>query len=166
MSIHVPAYNEPPQMLIETLDALARLDYPDYEVIVVDNNTKDEAVWRPVERHCAQLGARSFSHALRNQRQHQRAAVAEHVARVGQERETAAQIADDGFDHHEGERECEREAQLRAIDQREAFLLKYVEELSYEEMSALTGASVSALKMRVKRACDRLRGRWDEIKDA
>ena len=49
---------------------------------------------------------------------------------------------------------------------REAFLLKYVEELSYEEMATLTGASVSALKMRVKRACDRLRGRWDEIKDA
>ena len=45
-------------MLIETLDALARLDYPDYEVIVVDNNTQDEAVWRPVEQHCARLGAR------------------------------------------------------------------------------------------------------------
>jgi cellulose synthase/poly-beta-1,6-N-acetylglucosamine synthase-like glycosyltransferase len=58
VSIHVPAYNEPPQMLIETLDALARLDYPDYEVIVVDNNTQDEAAWRPVERHCARLGAR------------------------------------------------------------------------------------------------------------
>jgi exo-beta-1,3-glucanase (GH17 family)/cellulose synthase/poly-beta-1,6-N-acetylglucosamine synthase-like glycosyltransferase len=58
VSIHVPAYNEPPQMLIETLDALARLDYPDYEVIVVDNNTKDELVWRPVERHCERLGAR------------------------------------------------------------------------------------------------------------
>ena len=58
MSIHVPAYNEPPQMVIETLDALARLDYPDYEVIVVDNNTQDEAVWRPVEQHCARLGAR------------------------------------------------------------------------------------------------------------
>ena len=58
VSIHVPAYNEPPQMLIETLDALARLDYPDYEVIVVDNNTKDEAAWRPVEQHCARLGAR------------------------------------------------------------------------------------------------------------
>jgi exo-beta-1,3-glucanase (GH17 family)/cellulose synthase/poly-beta-1,6-N-acetylglucosamine synthase-like glycosyltransferase len=56
--VHVPAYNEPPQMLIETLDALARLDYPDYEVIVVDNNTKDESVWRPVERHCQRLGAR------------------------------------------------------------------------------------------------------------
>jgi RNA polymerase sigma-70 factor, ECF subfamily len=42
-------------------------------------------------------------------------------------------------------------------DQREAFVLKYVEELSYEEMAELTGAGVSALKMRVKRACDRLR---------
>lgn len=47
---------------------------------------------------------------------------------------------------------------------REAFLLKYIEELSYEEMSALTGVGVSALKMRVKRACDRLRDRWERIK--
>jgi exo-beta-1,3-glucanase (GH17 family)/cellulose synthase/poly-beta-1,6-N-acetylglucosamine synthase-like glycosyltransferase len=58
VSIHVPTFNEPPQMLIETLDALARLDYPDYEVIVVDNNTKEESVWRPVEQHCGRLGAR------------------------------------------------------------------------------------------------------------
>jgi RNA polymerase sigma-70 factor, ECF subfamily len=42
-------------------------------------------------------------------------------------------------------------------DQREAFLLKYVEELSYEEIAAITGVGVSALKMRVKRACDMLR---------
>ena len=41
--------------------------------------------------------------------------------------------------------------------QREAFLLKHVEELSYEEMAVVTGVGVSALKMRVKRACDRLR---------
>jgi len=58
VSIHVPAYNEPPAMLIETLDALARLDYPDFEVLVIDNNTSDAAVWRPVEAHCAQLGPR------------------------------------------------------------------------------------------------------------
>jgi exo-beta-1,3-glucanase (GH17 family)/cellulose synthase/poly-beta-1,6-N-acetylglucosamine synthase-like glycosyltransferase len=58
VSIHVPAYNEPPDMVIETLDALARLDYPDYEVLVIDNNTRDEAVWRPVEAHCAKLGPR------------------------------------------------------------------------------------------------------------
>src|SRR5262249_51191133 len=58
VSVHVPAYNEPPDMLIETLDALARMDYPDFEVLVIDNNTKDEAVWRPVEAHCARLGPR------------------------------------------------------------------------------------------------------------
>ena len=58
ISVHVPAYNEPPDMLIETLDALALLDYPDFEVLVIDNNTKDEAVWRPVEAHCATLGPR------------------------------------------------------------------------------------------------------------
>ena len=58
VSIHVPAYNEPPAMLIETLDALARLDYPDFEVLVIDNNTRDESVWRPVEAHCAELGSR------------------------------------------------------------------------------------------------------------
>ena len=43
-------------------------------------------------------------------------------------------------------------------DQREAFLLKHVEELTYEEIAELTGVSVSALKMRVKRASDALRG--------
>ena len=41
-------------------------------------------------------------------------------------------------------------------DQREAFLLKHVEQLSYDEMAEATGVGVSALKMRVKRACDRL----------
>ena len=38
----MPAYNEPPEMVIETLDALARLEYPDFEVLVIDNNTRDE----------------------------------------------------------------------------------------------------------------------------
>ena len=41
-------------------------------------------------------------------------------------------------------------------DQREAFLLKHVEQLSYDQMAAATGVGVSALKMRVKRACDRM----------
>ena len=49
----------------------------------------------------------------------------------------------------------------RALDalepeQREAFLLKHVEQLGYDEMAEITGAGVSALKMRVKRACERL----------
>jgi len=58
VSIHVPAYNEPPEMLIETLDALARLNYPRFEVLVIDNNTRDPAVWQPVEAHCRTLGER------------------------------------------------------------------------------------------------------------
>jgi cellulose synthase/poly-beta-1,6-N-acetylglucosamine synthase-like glycosyltransferase len=58
VSIHVPAYNEPPEMLIASLDALARLDYPDFEVLVIDNNTRDPGVWKPVEAHCRKLGPR------------------------------------------------------------------------------------------------------------
>jgi exo-beta-1,3-glucanase (GH17 family)/cellulose synthase/poly-beta-1,6-N-acetylglucosamine synthase-like glycosyltransferase len=58
VSIHVPAYNEPPEMLIETLDALAQLNYPHFEVLVIDNNTRDPAVWQPVEAHCRSLGER------------------------------------------------------------------------------------------------------------
>jgi len=56
VSVHVPAYNEPAAMMIETLDALAQLDYPRYEVIVIDNNTSDPAVWQPVRDHCQKLG--------------------------------------------------------------------------------------------------------------
>ena len=41
--------------------------------------------------------------------------------------------------------------------QREAFLLKYVEEMNYDDMALLTGAGVSALKMRVSRAREVLR---------
>jgi RNA polymerase sigma-70 factor, ECF subfamily len=41
--------------------------------------------------------------------------------------------------------------------QREAFILKHVEQLSYDEMTELTGLGESALKMRVMRACARLR---------
>jgi cellulose synthase/poly-beta-1,6-N-acetylglucosamine synthase-like glycosyltransferase len=56
VSIHLAAYNEPPQMVIETLNALARIDYDNYEVIVLDNNTPDPASWAPVEAHCRALG--------------------------------------------------------------------------------------------------------------
>lgn len=58
VSIHVPCYNEPPHMVMQTLDALAKLDYPNFEVLIIDNNTRDEAVWRPVEAFCRQLGER------------------------------------------------------------------------------------------------------------
>ena len=48
VSLHVPAHNEPPDMVIETLRSLVRLDYPRYEIILIDDNTDDEDLWRPV----------------------------------------------------------------------------------------------------------------------
>jgi len=58
VSIQVPCHNEPPEMVMQTLDSLARLDYPDFEVLVIDNNTRDPAVWKPVEDYCTTLGER------------------------------------------------------------------------------------------------------------
>ena len=53
--------------------------------------------------------------------------------------------------------ELERALARLPAEQREALLLKYADELSYDEIAAATGAGTSALKMRVKRACERLR---------
>jgi cellulose synthase/poly-beta-1,6-N-acetylglucosamine synthase-like glycosyltransferase len=61
VSLHVPAHNEPPDMVIETLRHLLRLDYPRYEVILIDDNTDDETLWRPVEAWCARHGVK-FAH--------------------------------------------------------------------------------------------------------
>jgi cellulose synthase/poly-beta-1,6-N-acetylglucosamine synthase-like glycosyltransferase len=58
VSIHVPAYREPPEMLKATLDAVSRLTYPNFECIVVINNTPEAKYWAPVEEHCRTLGAR------------------------------------------------------------------------------------------------------------
>ena len=58
VSIHVPAYFEPPDMLKQTLDALARLDYPNFECVVIINNTPDPEFWQPIQDHCRALGER------------------------------------------------------------------------------------------------------------
>ncbi|MGJ5137330.1 glycosyltransferase [Bradyrhizobium oligotrophicum] len=58
VSIHVPAYFEPVEMMKQTLDALARLDYPNYEVVCIINNTPDPAFWQPIQDHCRMLGER------------------------------------------------------------------------------------------------------------
>ena len=57
VALHVPCHDEPPELVERTLRALARLDYPraSYTVLVVDNNTGDPALWRPVARLCEQL---------------------------------------------------------------------------------------------------------------
>lgn len=71
-------------------------------------------------------------------------------------------------EEHPAERAAWREELDRALqrldtDQREAFLLKHVEELGYDDMAEITGVGVSALKMRVKRACERLRVLLQEV---
>lgn len=55
VSIHVPAYKEQPEMLKHTLDTCAALNYPNFEVLVIMNNTTDAFYWRPVADHCAVL---------------------------------------------------------------------------------------------------------------
>jgi RNA polymerase sigma-70 factor (ECF subfamily) len=57
--------------------------------------------------------------------------------------------------------EVERAVARLDAKQREAFILKYVDERTYDEMTQMTGVSVSALKMRVSRACDFLRAQLE-----
>src|SRR5215216_2816274 len=56
VSLQVPAYNEPVEVVEKTLSSLAKLNYPNYEVLVVDNNTPLQETWRPLEEICRRLG--------------------------------------------------------------------------------------------------------------
>jgi len=56
VSLQVPAYNEPVEVVQKTLNSLAGLNYQNYEVLVVDNNTPLEETWRPLEEICRKLG--------------------------------------------------------------------------------------------------------------
>src|SRR5438128_4403520 len=58
VSIQVPAHNEPPELLIQTLRSLGRVQWTNYEVLVIDNNTTNPQLWRPVEECCRELGPR------------------------------------------------------------------------------------------------------------
>ncbi len=55
VSLHLPCYAEPPEVICATLATLADLDYPHYEVLVVDNNTPDRHLWEPIDRYCHEL---------------------------------------------------------------------------------------------------------------
>src|SRR5215213_5332248 len=56
VSLQVPAYNEPIDVVEKTLNSLAALNYPSFEVLVVDNNTPRQETWRPLEEICRRLG--------------------------------------------------------------------------------------------------------------
>lgn len=65
VSIHLACHNEPPEMVIATIDSLAKLNYANFEVLILDNNTKDESKWKPLEKRCAELGPRfRFFHLM------------------------------------------------------------------------------------------------------
>jgi RNA polymerase sigma-70 factor (ECF subfamily) len=70
---------------------------------------------------------------------------------------------DDGTERRAIRDDIERALAELDPEQREAFVLKHVEQLSYDEMAEITGAGISALKMRVKRACERLRELLEEV---
>jgi cellulose synthase/poly-beta-1,6-N-acetylglucosamine synthase-like glycosyltransferase len=57
VSIHVPAYFEPPEMEADARQ-VARLDYPNFECVVIINNTPDPTFWQPIQDHCRTLGER------------------------------------------------------------------------------------------------------------
>lgn len=56
VSLQVPAYNEPVEVLEKTLKSISQLNYSNYEVLVVDNNTPKQETWRPLEEVCRRLG--------------------------------------------------------------------------------------------------------------
>jgi cellulose synthase/poly-beta-1,6-N-acetylglucosamine synthase-like glycosyltransferase len=63
VALQVPTYNEPVEVVRPTLESLAQIDYQHLLVQVVDNNTTDPALWKPIEELCAQLGPRfTFVH--------------------------------------------------------------------------------------------------------
>ena len=58
VSLHVPAYNEPPEVVRTTLHSLAKLDYPNFEVLVIDNNTPGAENWSQIQSTVRSLGPR------------------------------------------------------------------------------------------------------------
>jgi RNA polymerase sigma-70 factor (ECF subfamily) len=66
-------------------------------------------------------------------------------------------IADPGAATHDRSHDLAVALAQLVPDQREAIVLRFGEELTYDEMATVTGVGISALKMRVQRACMRLR---------
>jgi Glycosyl transferase family 2 len=58
VSIHLPICDPSPNQLRRMLAQLALLDYPAFEVLVVDYDTADPRLWEAVARDCARLDAR------------------------------------------------------------------------------------------------------------
>jgi cellulose synthase/poly-beta-1,6-N-acetylglucosamine synthase-like glycosyltransferase len=53
--LQLATYNEPPELVVDTIRSLVAIDYPALRVQVIDNNTAEEKRWRPLEAECARL---------------------------------------------------------------------------------------------------------------
>ena len=128
------------EALVRAYRALARCADPD---------RFDAWLFRIVVNRCRTAGARRARRL--------RTVFVDHPAVVSAE--AAVPPSEQWFD--------EVDAAVRQLEpeQREAFLLRHVEGMSYAEMMLVTGAGESALKMRVKRACERLRRLLQEWAD-
>jgi RNA polymerase sigma-70 factor (ECF subfamily) len=76
----------------------------------------------------------------------------------------AEEHTESSLERSERGRSIERALQTLTPEQREVFVLKHMEELSYEEIAGRVGTSVAALKMRMHRAYDRLRDLLEEMR--
>ncbi len=62
VAVQVPAHAEPPDLVIETIGSIAALDYPRDRLViqVIDNNTDDEQLWRPLKAECDRLAGLGY----------------------------------------------------------------------------------------------------------
>ncbi|EHQ26424.1 glycosyltransferase family 2 protein [Mucilaginibacter paludis] len=56
--------NEEPSIVFKTLDSMLRQKYENYIIIVVDNNTESESLWKPIEEYCSQNDKLKFVHIM------------------------------------------------------------------------------------------------------
>ncbi len=62
VSVHLAICNEPPAMVISTIRGILEQNYPQFEIIVIDNNTAGKELWAPVEEFCRPLANVRFFH--------------------------------------------------------------------------------------------------------
>ncbi len=62
VSIHLAICNEPPNVVIETLQSITHLNYRNYEVIIISNNTTNESSWKPIQQFALERGSHFVFH--------------------------------------------------------------------------------------------------------
>lgn len=64
-SVHLPTHNEPPDIVIKTIESILASEYRDFELLVIDNNTSDNDLWMPVSEYCLDKGPQlRFYHCI------------------------------------------------------------------------------------------------------